>query len=68
MLGEREAGESVPKFCREQLEVPGVSLAQTDLVQGNQHLVGGVMKGILLWMVGIPIPIIILLYLFGFMS
>jgi hypothetical protein len=26
---------------------------------------GKVMKGILLWLVGIPIPIIILLYLFG---
>jgi len=25
------------------------------------------MKGVLLWLVGIPIPIIILLYLFGFM-
>jgi hypothetical protein len=25
------------------------------------------MKGVLLWMVGIPIPIIILLYLFGYM-
>jgi hypothetical protein len=26
---------------------------------------GEVMKGILLWLIGIPIPIIILLYLFG---
>jgi hypothetical protein len=25
------------------------------------------MKGVLLWMVGIPIPIIIMLYLFGYM-
>ena len=25
------------------------------------------MKGILLWLVGIPIPIIILLYIFGYM-
>jgi hypothetical protein len=28
---------------------------------------GGEMKGVLLWLVGLPIPIIILLYLFGFM-
>jgi hypothetical protein len=28
---------------------------------------GGNMRGILLWLIGIPIPIIILLYLFGFM-
>ena len=28
---------------------------------------GQVMKGILLWLVGVPIPVIILLYLFGVM-
>jgi hypothetical protein len=28
---------------------------------------GGNMKGALLWMIGVPIPIIILLYLFGYM-
>jgi hypothetical protein len=41
---------------------------RTNIAQVEQKLVGGIMKGILLWLVGIPIPIIILLYLFGFMS
>jgi hypothetical protein len=55
-------------FAGEQGRVPGVSLAsKTNITQVEQELVGGVMKGILLWMVGLPIPIIILLYLFGFM-
>ncbi|MFT8246117.1 hypothetical protein [Roseomonas sp. BN140053] len=32
----------------------------------NRHYCGKViMRGILLWLIGIPIPIIILLYLFG---
>jgi hypothetical protein len=33
----------------------------------SDFLTGGDMKGVALWLIGIPIPIIILLYLFGYM-
>jgi len=40
--------------------------AVTPRAQGQRHCGSKRMKGILLWAIGIPIPIIILLYLFVF--
>lgn len=51
------------------MPIAGVFMGlKTNITQVETELVGGViMKGILLWLVGLPIPIIVLLYLFGYM-
>jgi len=50
------------------MPVAGVSIGlKTNISKAQQGLAGGTMRGILLWLVGIPIPVIILLYLFHVM-
>jgi hypothetical protein len=47
------------------LRRPGNPVPQSHV--DGPHYGGPSMKGILLWAIGIPLPIILLLYLFGFM-
>jgi hypothetical protein len=54
------------------MEQPGRLRVTAPCLADDQHppctrAIGGTMRGVLLWLVGIPIPIIILLYLFGVM-
>jgi hypothetical protein len=46
-------------YCREPSRTGGNYLPESDIMEPF------VMRAILLWVLGIPIPIIILLYLFG---